>query len=283
MVENRLPEKIISRRNRLTRALSPFLPADFIDKGNSLQKVRKLKEDENRNIIVLSTHPSAADQPREYPIIWSFPEFQRTKFHVPTAYHIYNTLTRVLSWYCGVQLYPIVTADTVAEGKNKGHNAGYGNRAYFMAMKQVSEACVSGQEPAVIFLTQSAGVRSSLTIPKSKAAELLMTVAGTQSAVLLMGVEINGVDQYCEKTSGKNIGKRYTIRLGPVYRNEEILELLQKYRDSNNLFLQRKGKFYERKNRPYAFLDHWLFKEAFPPLVPPSYLGFSVRSLSKVV
>lgn len=261
----------LMNRKILGGATSPFLPAEVIYAGNGLERARKLQK-EGRNLIVMSTLPSATDQPREYPLIWGLREFQKATFHVPTAYHIlndsafFNLAIKGLSAFCGIEIYSIVTQDTVSKGKNCNHKARYGNIAYARATRNALRASGGNHEkPEVVFLTPSAGIRTSLRTPPTKAAELLLTIGGGNNTVLLMGVEINNVRKYSEKTSGMNIFKKYTIRVGDAYTDQELIEVLNDYR-------QREGLPDGRENRPFAYLDQWLFNEAFVPLVPREYL-----------
>ena len=82
--------------------------------------------------------------------------------------------------------------------------------------------------------------------------------------IVCMGVEINGVSDYKE-ASGMNMGRKYTIRIGEAYTNEELLKRLEVYRAQYDLSKPR-------VNRPYQHVDRWLFETQFPQLVPQTYL-----------
>lgn len=267
MKENQVDSAQTLGRKVLKLVVDCIFPTQVIHVGDGLERCRILRMCEKRDVFFLITHPSKTDEPRTYPVVWSLKAFSDTKIIVPNASDQNTFMAKFLAEIAGIDLYPIVTAD-VKERSSSQYKQGYGNFAYF---RRLIKTLGNREDPGIVFLAPSAGRRPLLQTPTTRAAEFLVTSGGSKRGrnfvIVCMGVEINGVSDY-KKASGNNVGRKYTIRIGNAYTNEELLNQLEAYRELHNL-----PKL--RMNRPYEHVDRWLFETQFPQLVPKPYLPYN--------
>lgn len=269
-----------------------YLPTSAEHHENGLRRARELTAS-GYNLLVMTTHPSETDEPREYAEFWRYAEFVDREIHVPCASDQNTLLLNTLARANGVKLYSVVTNDVVKRNGNvrcdkweKDDDAllwrrkrlpqGHGNIGYFRGVKR---AVATESDPAVIFLAPDAGRRPTLATPDTRSAEFLMTAMGDNKfAVLFIGVEIDDVTNYA-KNGGKNFGSQYTLHFGNCFKDTEVLAELENFKrqwfeQTGTLLLPVREKEKPetvRRDRPFYGAEQWMYTTQFPDLVPEEY------------
>jgi len=210
-------------------------------------------------LVIIYTHPSRTDTHRLMGL-WRDNEYATPPCLIPIAYHQMNLAARISAWPTGVEFHGIVTKETVARGKNKGHEEGYGS------IKFLEVGIQTLSRGGIVLLAPSSTRTTRLTMPDGiRPTDMLLNTAqrkGVPFALMSTGFEINGVTSY-EHANGFNFFRRYTLRTGNTFTNREILEQLERFRTERGLQADSR--------RPFNDTDQWLFETQLPSLVPVTY------------
>ncbi len=248
-----------------SHASQPFIPTAIQHTGmqdgiSGTEKAKSLLR-QGVGLVIIYTHPSRTDTHRLMGL-WRDREYAVPTCLIPIAFHQINLAARISAWPTGVKFHGIVTKETVARGKNKGHKEGDGSRTFLTR----AVAILSGG--GIVLLAPSATRTPVLTMPEGllKPTDTLLNAvqrSGIPFAVMSTGFEIDGVTSYAE-ANGFNLFRRYTLNTGYTFTDSEILERLEEFRTERKLPSNPK--------RPFDYTDQWLFETQLPSLVPPAYL-----------
>jgi hypothetical protein len=258
-----------------------YLPTESEGLHGGFRRARELVDDDY-HLLVMTTHPSETDEPRQYAELWKYPEFLTRLIHVPCASDQDTPVVGLAAKATGVKLYDVVTQDVIDRLGNvdrKGNKLpkGHGNIGYFRGIKRTAS---QEYDPAIIFLAPDAGRRPTLSTPTNRSAEFLMSAMGeSRFAVLFVGVEIEGVADY-QSAGGKNKGIQYKMRWGNCFKNSEVAREIERFRKENDMYLpvravklhaEEKYSVHDRTDRAYYGAEQWMYATQFPDLVPESY------------
>lgn len=209
-------------RKLTVAALSPVFRSEKTDNANGIEKAKELLK-KGYGLIVVINHFSLKDPPLAINEVFLHREMGSKKVIAPIAYHMDNTLYHKLGKLIGVVLKPIVTENTVREGKNNGHELNEGKREYL-------DECIKLLKKGGVVVLAPQGTRMPyLGQPDKPIIGMIMAKAkkgGVERfAVLFMGFSIEGVDDYSDKkVRGFNPFKKYSVNIGACLTNQELME-----------------------------------------------------------
>lgn len=221
-------------RQAVRRVWDAALTLPFRDAVNpnsfGIARAEQLMREEKLGLMVLITHFSRSDPIIAMKALAGHPYFGKKRIVAPVAAH--QMLPRIIGLRnrarsMGVDLFPVVTENTVARAKLKNRNAdskvGDGKGAFTTAAIEALKG-----EGIVVWAPQ--GERQP-TLGTPKGNEVAGFIRNAQRhgvfnfAVMFMGFEINGVRDY-SSVRDFNWFKRYDVNVGVTMTVEEILKCL---------------------------------------------------------
>lgn len=264
--KQRSPMGHVLMRMFYSHASQLFIPTAIRHEGNQdgitgSEKAKQLLQ-EGVGLVITYTHPSRTDTHRLMGL-WRDSEYAKPTCLIPIAIHQFNLAARISAWPAGLEFHGIVTKETVARGKNNGHEENYGSIKFLeIALKRLAGG-------GIVLLAPTTTRTTRLTMPEGlRPTDMLLNTAqrrGIPFALMPTGFEINGVTLY-EEASSFNLlrHRRYTLRTGNTFTDKEVAEQLEEFRNGRALPVDPK--------RPFNHTDQWLFETQLPSLVPPAYL-----------
>lgn len=241
-----------------------FMPTEVNEIGNGLQEARYQKrKNPNHATVVVATHPSAGDFPRDLIMLLRNREFFTSPIVIADAWHAWNTYVDKFARMHGVTPPPVVTQDTLdkhkqgeyAPDRSFTHKRGFGDIAYFKVLREAAK------QGGVLTVTPSAGIRDHLYQPSTHAVEFLLSAIDDFPFTLFcVGIDIKG------NKGGINLGKKYTLNIGDAFNSEELLPMLKTLEANYGI------PKYPTTKRPYHGIDGFLYETQFPKLVKRSYI-----------
>lgn len=201
--------------------LSPVFRSERTDNDHGIDKAKEVLRQGNGLIIIIN-HFSLKDPPLAINEVLRHTEMSNKKVISPVAYHMDKKLYHWLGKMIGVTLKPIVTKNTVKEGKNNGRELNDG-------MKEYSSGAIRLLKEGGIVILAPQGTRMShLGQRDNPTVGTLMATArrnGLENfAFLFIGFSIEGVDDYSgKKVRGFNPLRKYGINIGACLTSEEML------------------------------------------------------------
>lgn len=244
-------------------ALRPtVLRSKTIDNNHSIDRAKEILRN-GKGLIVIINHFSLKDPPQAVSEVLHHTVMGSKKIITPIAYHMNSGILRKILNIYGVTLKPIVTNNTVKEGKSNGHELNDGMAEYF------SESMELLKEGGIIVLAPQGTRMSHLgePDPKNLAIGALMAATkkngiGNKCAIVVMGLGIKGVDDYSQKKE-VNLFSKYTVNIGACLTFEEVLAEAEKMAEES-------GETLKKLRDPLRFVDKVVYRE-LRKIVPDNY------------
>lgn len=183
------------------------------------------------------------------------PTFADKRIVAPIAAH------QTLPWWvrfversksCGVELFPIVTKNTIerarARGKAEGLSVGQGFKQYFKRASEVLK--LGGVDISAPQGERQAHLEPFDHRPFETFVQMMRLKHVENFGVLFVGFEVEGVGDY-QKVNGLNLCRQYSVNFGKFYTRDAMLEAVD-------------GKITD--------LDFWAWKQ-LASVSSPAYLG----------
>ncbi len=219
------------------------------DNGHGIDKAKEVLRQGNGLIIVIN-HFSLKDPPQAINEVFLHREMGSKKVVAPVAYHMDKDWYHKLGKIIGVTLTPVVTENSVKEGKNNGHKLNEGKIEYLNESTQLLK------KGGVVVLAPQGTRMSYLGQPDKPIIGTIMAGAKKNGlekfAFLFMGFRVEGVDNYSDKkVRGFNLLKKYGINIGACLTNHELME---------------------KAGGDFRAVDRIAYEE-LRKIVPPNYIG----------
>ncbi len=206
-----------------TAILSPtFLRSEVTKNKDSIKKAKEALKS-GKGLIVIINHFSLKDPPQATNELFHHTVTGSKRIIAPIAFHRDNPWLHRIGKIFGHDLAPIVTENTIREGKNDGHKKNDGIGEY------IAESTKLLKKGGIVILAPQGTrmPRLGQPDPNNLAVGSLMASArknGVKDYVFLfMGLGIQNTDRYSQKTRGFNPFKKYTLNVGACLTSEEIL------------------------------------------------------------
>lgn len=262
---------IISKKAELARILMRdcvgFLMPGKTEGKNRLGRTEDLLK-EGYGLVVLFNHFSLRDPFQILKdIIINNPLMREKEIIFPITEHQYKKyklLFKPLSGLLKMKLYPIANPGTLKVLALKNNPEKYSktvSRQRLLLIEYMNSAVEVLKKGGIVPMAPQGERKNSLEMPqdsektKKPIAATATLIANLNKngiekvAFLIIGVGIENITDYGAKVKGLNPRKRYTLKIGPTYTKQELLELAQ-----NNLRAIDQGVF-----------------EVLAAVVPPSY------------
>lgn len=214
----------IAARKLAVVSLSPVLRSERAktDNDHGVDRAKEVLGQGNGLIIVIN-HFSLKDPPLAANEIFHHREMGSKKVIAPIAYHMDKSLYHWLGKLIGFKLVPIVTENTVKEGKNNNRESFEGKGKYLNASLNLL------RQGGIVILAPQGTRQGTLGEPDKPSVGTLIRLARKKGvknfAFLFMGFGIKGLDDYStEKTRGFNFFSKYIVNIGACLTNQELME-----------------------------------------------------------
>ncbi len=209
-------------RRVLVRLAAPALRMNLSDPVGGLDRLTALNR-EGVGVILLMNHFALRDPLQALAVLFRSPVLITRPILAPVAYHQvlqYGRFGRFITWILGIEVMPVVTADTIRILKSRPHG-GTGLAEYFAAG---AAALAAGE---IVLLAPQGARTSRLGRPHGRPiARLLAVLAETEVprfALGFIGFSLPDAINYSrERVGGLNIGRLYEIRVGQTVTSAEL-------------------------------------------------------------
>lgn len=209
-------------RKVASAVLSPtLLRSEITRNDDSIEKAKETLRN-GKGLIVIINHFSLKDPPLAANEIFRQREMDSKKIIAPIAYHMNNPAYQLLVKLLGVNLIPIVTENTVREGKNDGHALDEGKGKY------IKDSLDLLRQGGIVVLAPQGSRQGYLGQPGRSIASLMFAAKRgnvKDFSFLFIGFGIKGADDYSgNDVRGFNPFKKYSIKIGACLTKNEVME-----------------------------------------------------------
>lgn len=223
-----LSEAQIRQRRRYRTVLSKIFRIRVASGRDNLEEAAEFTKREGAGVSIKINHFSRTDPLRAIFAATIHPTFADKRMVAPIAAH--QTLPEWLRFVersksCGVELFPIVTKNTLAraraKGKAEGLSVGQGSMQYLNRAAEILKR--GGVDISAPQGERQAYLEPFDGRPFSTFVQMMRRKKVDNFGVLFVGFELEDVDNY-QKASGLNVTRTYSVNFGNFYTRDAMLK-----------------------------------------------------------